>query len=61
MTQIILYAVVIACGLLYALKPKTFLARKYRDEEVPEMAVRTARISGVFVALVGALLLLNSL
>lgn len=61
MTQTILSAVILLCGAIYAWKAETFLARKYRDAEAPPLAVRVARVSGIFVALVGAVLLFHSL
>ena len=61
MIKVILFAVVGVFGVVYAVLPEKFLARKYRGEEIPELALRTARVVGVFVALVGVLMALNSL
>ena len=40
-------------GIWYAINPMPSLQKKYKDEEVPQLAVRTARISGVVIAVVG--------
>lgn len=41
-------------GILYAVNPMKSLEKKYKGDEVPKIAVRTARISGVVIALIGA-------
>ena len=41
-------------GIMYAANPMKSLEKKYAGDEVPKIAVRTARISGVVIAAVGA-------
>ena len=40
-------------GVLYAKDPMPTLKKKYKDEEVPKVAVTTARISGVVLSIAG--------
>ena len=41
-------------GIMYAANPVKSLEKKYAGDEVPKIAVRTARISGTVIAIVGA-------
>ena len=40
-------------GIFYTANPMPTLKKKYGEEEVPKLAVRTARISGVVLIIAG--------
>lgn len=61
MIYVILEAAVIAYGVWYARDPMPSLKRKYGNDEVPELAKRTARIVGIVTAAVGAAALVTTL
>ncbi len=51
---IVLLVCVVAYGAWYAANPIGSLRRKYRNKAIPKTAVRTARISGIVMATLGA-------
>ena len=54
MGYLIAFACVMAYGIWYAMNPMRSLKRKYMDDDVPPLAVKTARITGIIIAVVGA-------
>lgn len=54
MIYLIAFACVLAYGLWYAADPMKSLRRKYGEDDVPPVAVKTARIMGIVIALIGA-------
>lgn len=53
MLYVVLFAAVLVYGVWYAINPMKSLERKYMGDEVPPTAVKTARISGVVIAVCG--------
>ncbi len=55
MIYLICGAAVALFGVCYAAMPQRFLKRKYPyEDEIPAIAIRTARIVGVVLAVLGA-------
>ncbi len=61
MTRVILYAIAAVLGAVYAIFPRWFLSKKYGGGEVTEKAVRTARVFGIVIAVLGAVLAVAAL
>ena len=56
MIHFIINIALILFGSLYAVKPEWFLKRKFaQDEDIPGLSIRTARVVGIALALLGAL------
>ena len=51
---LIIWAAVLAYGVWYAVNPMRVLSKKYMGDEVPPVAVKTARIFGGIIAVIGA-------
>ena len=49
---LVIWAAVLA-GVWYAVNPMRVLSKKYMGDEVPPVAVKTARIMGVVLAVIG--------
>lgn len=60
MIRIVLYAVAALLGMVYAIFPRWFLKNKSADGKVTDSAVKTARVSGIVVAVIGAVLAVMS-
>ena len=56
MTTVIFLLMVFIFSLWYIKNPDAYLKRKYKDGEVPERAVKTARIMGILLAILTAVL-----
>ena len=54
MISIIIMLCVTAYGIYYAINPKPSLRRRFGDREIPAGALRTARIFGVVIGVLGA-------
>lgn len=54
MVYVIVFACVLAYGIWYARNPMRSLKRKYMNDEVPPISIKTARIMGIIIALIGA-------
>ena len=55
MIYVVINAAIAAFGALYAAKPSWFLRRKYMyEDEIPAVAIRTARVVGVLLVVIGA-------
>ena len=54
MISVIIMLCVTAYGIYYAINPKPSLRRRFGDREIPAGALRTARIFGVIIAVLGA-------
>ncbi len=54
MGYIIVFACVLIYGIWYAMNPMRSLKRKYMNEEIPPISIKTARIIGVILAVIGA-------
>ena len=54
MISIIIMLCVTAYGIYYAINPKPSLRRTFGNREIPAGALRTARIFGVIIAVLGA-------
>ena len=54
MFYIIIGIFCIVYGIMYAANPMKSLEKKYMGDDIPKIAVRTARISGVVIAIVVA-------
>ena len=61
MIYIILALALLLFGVFYAVKPDWLLRRKYIYEEIPEIAIRAARVVGGVMAAAGAGLLIYQL
>jgi len=51
---IVTEAIVLVCGLWYAISPSRWLKKKYEGREIPAEEVRRARILGVVIAVAAA-------
>jgi len=47
-------AIVLVCGLWYAISPSRWLKKKYQGRSVPEEEIKRARIMGVVIAVAAA-------
>ena len=54
MISLVIMLCVTAYGVWYAINPKPSLRRRFGDREIPARALRTARIFGVIIAVLGA-------
>ena len=50
---LVIWAAVLAYGVWYGVNPMRVLSKKYMGDEVPPVAVKTARIMGVVLAVIG--------
>ena len=54
MISLVIMLCVTAYGVWYAINPKPSLRRRFGDREIPAGTLRTARIFGVIIAVLGA-------
>ena len=53
MTWLMVSLLVAVYGVWYAVNPRPYLQRRMKRKDVPEQSVRTARMAGIFLAVVG--------
>ncbi len=53
MTWLIVSLLVAAYGVWYAVNPRPYLQRRMKQKDVPEQSVRTARMVGILLAVLG--------
>ena len=53
MTWMIVSLLVAGYGVYYAIHPLSYLQRRMKREDVPEQSVKTARIVGIVLAVLG--------
>ena len=61
MTNLIVILLLFCLSLAYTLKPKWFLGRKYLYEEIPVTTIRSARVVGVILCILFAVLAVCSI
>ena len=61
MFYLIIGICVLAYGIYYTVNPMRSLKRKYWNEPVPELAVKSARVVGVVIIVIGAVVAVNGL
>ena len=62
MIYAVICAAIVIFGVCYAARPAWFLKRKYPyEEEIPAVAIRTARVVGVAIAVFGGVALVYNL
>lgn len=50
---LIIYLCILAYGVWYAIDPTRSLKRKYGEQDIPPLTIKTARIIGIFFIVVG--------